>query len=111
MRHTIEIGAVRNCCSTCSRATGGGVSRSAKVSTNGGVQHQRMFRKMRCDIAIRCRERCSGRTPSGRVGVLGCDIGGDGRPVEAPDVDAGAIPKVGEHAASQNIEAMAVTCS
>lgn len=109
--HTIEISAVCNRLSTCSSTTGGGVGRSTKVSTNGGVQHQRMFREMRCDIAVRCRERCSGRPPSGRVGVLSCDIGGDGSPTEAPDVDPRAIPEMCEHAAGQNIEAMTVTCS
>jgi len=105
----IEVGAVRNSLSTCPTATGAGVCRPAKVTADGGVQHQRMFREMRCNVAVPGRERCRGRSPSGRVGVLDCDISGDGSPGKAPDVDAGAIPEMREHAAGQDVEAMAIT--
>lgn len=103
---TGKVGRIRNSLRAGARAARGTVGCAGPITTDSGVEHDRVVVKVRRDVAARVREDRRGGAPAGGVGVAARDVAGDRAAREEPERDAVRVPEVREHAAAGLVEAV-----
>lgn len=106
--HTTEISSVRDGLSTSAWTARTLICWATKIAADCSIYDERVVREMGGDITVRRRKKGSRSTPSGRIGLLSLDIGGDARSRETPDPNTCVVPEMGEDTSCIDIEPMSI---